>query len=95
MHDRNETTPEAASADVTIEEAYERAAKSLEKSIDLLTRHEKLRARNKALGLNVIPANVRLATWKRLKLREIAITAKRKKAAWIRTGTFKGIAWKP
>ncbi len=44
---------------------------------------------------DVMPANVRLATWKRLELRGISITSKRKKMAWIRTGTYKGVAWKP
>ena len=45
--------------------------------------------------INLMPANVSLATWKLVKPREISLTAKRKKMVWIREKTCRGVAWKP
>ncbi len=45
--------------------------------------------------INIMPANVSLATWKRLKLKTVALDDKRRAKAWIPIKTYQGVAWKP
>jgi hypothetical protein len=44
--------------------------------------------------INLMPANVRLATWKRLKIKTVALDKTRAKA-WLPVETYQGVAWKP
>jgi len=45
--------------------------------------------------INLMPANVSLATWKRLKIKTVAIDDKKRAKAWLPVKTCKGVAWKP
>ena len=45
--------------------------------------------------INLMPANVSLATWRIVRQREVSLTAKRKANVWARIKTYQGVAWKP
>jgi hypothetical protein len=45
--------------------------------------------------INLMPANVMLATWKRLKIKTVGLDDKKRAKAWLPVETYKGVAWKP